>query len=122
MMTRTGTILTSAVLFGALLVAPAAYADVISPEVEACSDKGDGEDCEVDDRKEIDGECVPSTCGRYNYGAAGGGPTWTEYECLKCEETSGGCSVAEVGSAAGPWLLALTVPLFVAARSRRRRR
>ena len=110
-----------AALSALVLAAPSARADVISPEVAACSGKDDGEDCDVEEPEGYSGECVVSTCSRLDYSGDAGVPTSVQYECLQCEETSG-CSIARVGAAAGPWLLALSVPLVVVALRRRRRR
>jgi MYXO-CTERM domain-containing protein len=86
-------------------------ADVISPDVEACNNKQDGDDCEVDDgRDTYDGACVNATCSRLNYGGDGGVPTSVDYACLKCDENAGGgCAIRAPSASPSPWLLALSV-------------
>lgn len=128
-----------ALLAAIALSARSASADVPPPGFEECRARDAGASCTLGS---VAGTCRETTCSRLDYlnwnrDASATPPTVT-YACVLCQTTSasdagndasttpptpasnGGCSVADVGRAVGPWALA-AIPLALALRARRRR-
>lgn len=127
--------LASAFAFGLVLAAaPAALADVVPPDVSACSGKTAGTACNLSAGGS--GVCAAAKCSRFNYGGwdkdASATPPTIEYDCVKCvagsadagtaptneSDDSSGCSMTV--RRAGPWALALIPALALALLERRR--
>ncbi len=117
-----------------LLLVGTASADVPPPGLEECRARDAGTSCMLGS---VAGTCRATTCSRLDYAGwnrdASASPPTITYACTLCQtgaatdggnvaptSDSGGCSVADVGRAAGPWALA-ALPLAIALLSRRRR-
>lgn len=123
-----------------LLLVGTASADVPPPGFEECRAHDAGTSCMLGS---VAGTCRATTCSRIDYAGwnrdASATPPTVMYACTLCQTgaatdagndaattpstpaSSGGCSVADVGRAVGPWALA-ALPLAIALLSRRRRR
>ncbi len=117
-----------------------ARADVVPPDVDACSGKAVGAACKIDDSA---GTCIKTKCSKLDYAGwdrdASSSPPTIEYDCVTCAvgtapapsdggtaptstpaKSDGGCSFG-VARRAGPFALA-AIPGVVLALVRRRRR
>ncbi len=115
----------------ALVTAAPARADVVPPEVTACSGKEIGAACSQPDS--VAGACAKGTCSKLDYSRwdrdAMSSPPTMQYECVKCvagtpqttaPASGGGCAL--VARRAGPWALAAVPALVLAVLGRRRGR
>lgn len=113
-----------------------ARADVVPPEVDACSGKSAGAACTVPGTS-TGGTCTATKCTKLDYSGwdkdASSSPPTIEYDCVQCAagggatdaggttpaKSEGGCAFGVVGSA-GPFAIA-ALPGLVLALVRRRR-
>lgn len=63
-----------------LLLSRTARADIVSPEISACSGKATGDACEDAGKA---GTCQPDKCSKLDY-SRGTPPSSVEYDCAKC--------------------------------------
>lgn len=119
---------TTTLIAGLLLAAAPAFADVISPEEDACRGKSQGAACSADGR---DGTCQPDECCHNDY--SNGVPPQTVCEdCFTCKagtadagngggsDDEKGCSAAPGGALGAGSLLAGLAFAFGLWRTRRR--
>ncbi|MCA9548379.1 MAG: hypothetical protein KC613_28450 [Myxococcales bacterium] len=113
------------IIAGLVLAAAPAFADVISPEEDACRGKTQGAACSADGR---DGTCQPDECCRNDY-SNGVPPQTVCGDCFTCKagaaasggsDDEKGCAAAPGGALGAGSLLAGLALAFGLWRTRRR--